>query len=180
MNITVKVDEISLSTAVGEIASEYDYENECVTKPGGPATVAHLVAEMIVDRLVQDRDRWYELRQTVTDVKREAIREAVRPMIEQAISEPIRKTNGYGDPVGETTVTLREVIVDEARKVINAKDPNDYRDDKGTFLVRVVREEVSNALRAEIAAEVAKAKSAVADEIGRQVAAAVTNAMKGR
>ena len=132
-----------------------------------------------MDRLVQDRDRWYELSRTVTDVKREVIREAVRPMVEQAITEPIQKTSAYGDPIGGP-VTLREVIVDEARKVINAKDPNDYRGDKGTFLVRVVREEVSSALRAEIADAVKQAKASVADEIGKQVAAAVTSAMKGR
>ena len=173
MNITVKVDDISLATIVDH-AYRYDDED-------GPhdRTIGHLVAEMIVDRLVQDRDRWHELRSTVTDIKREVIREAVRPMIEQAIAEPIKKTTVYGDPISGPS-TLREVIVDEAMKVINSKDPNDYRDDKGTFLVRVVREEVSNALRAEIAAEVAKAKAAVADEIGRQVAAHVTNAMKGR
>lgn len=170
MNITVKVDDVTLDTVVREAYGEDD-----------PATVRirDLVAREIVDRLVQDREHWWELTKTVTDIKREVIREAVRPMIEQAIAEPIQKTTAYGDPVTGPT-TLREVIVDEAKKVINAKDPNDYRGDKGTFLVRVVREEVSNALRTEIAAEVAKAKAAVADEIGRQVAAHVTSAMKAR
>jgi len=169
MNITVKIDEVSLATVVDQ-ALAYDDENGPYV--AGERTIGHLVAEMIVERLTQDRDRWYELRSTV-------IREAVLPAIEQAIATPIQKTSLYGDPVGDP-VTLREVIVDEARKVINAKDPNDYRGDKGTFLVRVVREEVSNALRAEIAAEVAKAKAAVADEIGKQVAGAVTAAMKAR
>ena len=173
MNITVQIDEVTLATVVGQA---YGHDED-----SGPQdrTVGHLVAEMIVDRLVQDREHWWELTKTVTDIKREVIREAVRPMIEQAIAEPIKKTTVYGDPISGPS-TLREVIVDEAMKVINSKDPNDYRGDKGTFLVRVVREEVSNALRAEIAAEVAKAKAAVADEIGRQVAAHVTNAMKGR
>ncbi len=173
MNITVKIDEVTLATVVDQA---YGYDDE-----DGPhnRTVGHLVAEMIVDKLAQDHDRWYELRQTVTEIKREVIREAVRPMIEKAIAEPIQKTTAYGDPVTGPT-TLREVIVDEAKKVINSKDPNDYHGDKGTFLVRVVREEVASALRAEISAEVAKAKAAVADEIGSQVAAAVTSAMKAR
>jgi len=170
MNITVKVDDVTLDTIAREAYGEDD-----------PATIRirDLVAREIVDRLAQDRDRWYELSRTVTEIKREVIREAVRPAVEQAIAEPIQKTSVYGDPVGGP-VTLREVIVDEARKVINAKDPNDYRGDKGTFLVRVVREEVSNALRAEIADAVKEAKARVADEIGSQVAQAVTNAMKGR
>ena len=176
MNITVKVDEISLSTVVDQALG---YDDEGGPYVAGERTVAHLVAEIIVDRLVQERDRWYELRQTVTEIKREVIREAVRPMVEQAIAEPIQKTNSFGDAVSGPT-TLREVIVDEARKVISSKDPNDYRGDKGTFLVRVVREEVAAALRAEIADAVKQAKASVAGEIGSQVAAAVTNAMKGR
>lgn len=175
MNITVKVDDVTLDTAVAAVIAC----DEDGAYRDGERTVADIVAAQIVDRIVKDADRWYELRQAVTEIKREAVREAVRPMVEQAIAEPIHKTTAYGDPVGGP-VTLREVIVDEARKVINSKDPNDYRGDKGTFLVRVVREEVSNALRAEIAAEVAKAKAAVADEIGRQVASAVTAAMKAR
>jgi len=168
MNITVNVDEVTLDTIVRQ-----GYDGESAT------TIADLVAAEIVQRLAAKREEWYELSRTVTEIRREVIREAVLPAIEQAIAAPIQKTSLYGDPVGDP-VTLREVIVDEARKVISAKDPNDYRGDKGTFLVRVVREEVSNALRAEIAAEVAKAKAAVADEIGRQVAGAVTAAMKAR
>ena len=97
----------------------------------------------------------------------------------KAIAEPVRKTSVYGDPVGEPT-TLREVIVHEARAVINAKDPNDYRGEKGTFLERTVRAEVARAMHDEITAEVAKARALVADEIGKQVASAVANAMKGR
>lgn len=177
MNITVKVDDVSLSTAVGEIASEYDYENERVTKPGGPATVAHLVAEMIVDRLVQDRDRWHELRQAVTDIKREVIREAVRPMVEQAIAEPLQKTSPYGDPVGGTS-TLREVIVDEARKLLD-KRTDDYRSNQ-TVLQKIVAEQVHAAFTREIAAEVAKVRASVAGEIGKQVGSAVTAAMKAK
>ena len=169
MNITVNVDEVTLATLVHE-ASDYS----------DGATIADLVAAQIVQRLAEaDRDRWYELSRTVTEIKREVIREEVLPVIRQAVNEPIQKTSTYGDPIGGP-VTLREVIVDEARKVINSKDPNDYRGDKGTFLVRVVREEVSSALRAEIADAVKEAKAAVAGEIGKQVASAVTAAMKAK
>jgi len=143
-------------------------------------TAVERVAAQIVNRLAEsDRDRWYELSRTVTEIKREVIREEVLPMIRQAITEPIQKTSAYGDPVGGP-VTLREVIVDEARKVINSHDSNDYRGDKGTFLVRVVREEVSSALRAEIADAVKQARASVAGEIGQQVASAVTAAMKAK
>jgi hypothetical protein len=168
MNITVKIDEVSLSTAV---VQAFDGDGE----PHGQ-TVGHLVADMIVDRLVQDRDRWYELNRTATEIKREVIREAVRPMVEQAITEPIQKTDGYGGPVGRPT-TLREVIVDEARKVVNARDR--YDGDR-TLLQKTVAEEVHKAFAAEVKDAVKQAREQVADEIGKQVAVAVTNAMKGR
>lgn len=173
MNITVKVDEVSLATVVDQ-ALAYDDENGSYV--AGERTVAHLVAEMIVDRLAQDHDRWYELRKTVTDVKREVIREAVLPMVEQAISEPIQKTSAYGDPLG-APVTLREVIVDEARKLLD-KRADTYGSQ--TVLQKIVAEEVQKAFAAEIKDAVAKARASVADDIGKQVAAAVTNAMKGR
>jgi hypothetical protein len=173
MNITVKVDEVSLATVVDAVFTPDEEGDASLTT----RTVGHLVAEMIVGRLVQDRDHWYELSRTVTDVKREVIREAVRPMVEQAIAEPIQKTSAYGDVIGGTT-TLREVIVDEARKLLN-KRADDYGSNR-TVLQKVVAEEVHKAFAKEIAAEVAKARASVADEIGKQLAAAVTNAMKGR
>ena len=170
MNITVKIDDVSLATMVDQA---YSYGDE-----SGPhdRTVGELVAAMIVDRLRWDRDRWHELSRTVTEIKREVIREAVRPMVEQAISEPIQKTNGYGDPVGQPT-TLREVIVAEARAAVNTRDR--YDGDR-TFLQKTVADEVRAAFAAEIKDAVKQARAAVADEAGQLVATAVTNAMKGR
>ena len=176
MNITVTVDDVTLGTAVGQVFG-YDSETgEPFTM--GDRTLADIVAAQIVDRLVQDRDRWYELSRTVADIKRDVIREAVLPMIEKAIAEPIQKTSGYGDPIGEP-VTLREVIVDEARKVLN-KPADQYSRSGQTVLGKVVAEEVHKAFAAEIKDAVQQARQKVAGEIGQQVAAAVTNAMKGR
>ena len=175
MNITVKIDEVSLATAVEQAMA---YDDETGPYVAGERTVGHLVAEMIVDRLVQDRDRWHELRSTVTEIKREVIREAVRPQVEQAISAPIQKTSAYGDPIGEP-VTLREVIVDEARKLVNTRTDR-YDSHSGTLLSKIVAEEVHKAFAAEIKDAVKQARESVADEIGKQLAAAVTNAMKGR
>ena len=178
MNITVKVDDVTLDTVVADVFG-YDGEDGEPYKLGNK-TIADLVARQIVERLIKD-DRYTTLAHYVTDIRKEVIRDALRPAVEEAIAAPIRRTNTWGDPIDGTTVTtLREVIVKEARDVINAKDPNDYRGEKGTFLERTVRAEVARAMHDEIAAEVAKARKAVADEIGKQVAAAVTNAMKGR
>jgi hypothetical protein len=177
MNITVNVSDVALDTIVAEV---FGYDSETGDEYQiGNKTIADLVARQIVERLIKD-DRYTTLAHYVTDIRKEVIRDAIRPAVEEAIAAPIRRTNTWGDPVGETVTTLREVIVKEAREVINAKDPNDYRGDKGTFLERTVRAEVAKAMHDEIVAEVAKAREAVAGEIGKQVATAVTNAMKGR
>ena len=175
MNITVKIDEVSLTTTVEQAMA---YDDESGPYVAGERTVGHLVAEMIVDRLVQDRDRWHELRSTVTEIKREVIREAVLPQVEQAISAPIQKTSAYGDPIGEP-VTLREVIVDEARKLVNT--PTDrYDSHSGTLLSKIVAEQVREAFANEVRDQVKQARDSVADEIGKQVASAVAAGMRTR
>lgn len=178
MNITVKVDDVTLGTVIDEAVTGWDGEDAPYEKRA-PVTIASLVAAQIVDRLAQDRERWYELSRTVTDIKREVIREAVLPMVEQAIAEPLQKTSAYGDVIGGTT-TLREVIVDEARKLLN-KRADDYPSNSGkTILQKIVAEQVQAAFAGEIKDAVKQARASVADEIGKQVASAVTAAMKAR
>jgi len=176
MNITVKVDDLTLETAVGQVIG---YDNESGEPYSmGDRTLADIVAAQIVDRAVK-REDWYDFIRTVADVKREAIREAVRPTIEKAIAEPLTKTSAYGDPIGGTT-TLREVIVDEARKLLDRKVDNYPAHSNQTVLQKVVAEEIQAAFAAEIKDAVAKARASVADEIGKQVASAVAAAMRGR
>ena len=166
MDINVTVSEVTLDSIVRQ-----GYDGEA------GATIADLVAAQVVQRLASNNQEWYELHRTVTEIKREVIREAVLPMIEQAITEPIQKTSAYGDPIGEPT-TLRSVIVDEARKLLD-KRADSYGSSQ-TVLQKIVAEEVKTAFAAEIKDAVAKARASVADEIGKQVASAVAAAMKGR
>lgn len=178
MNITVNVDEISLGTVVAEIL-EYDNEDG-ETRPIGERTIGDIVAEKLLERLVNsDRGTGYQgLMTQVRDIRAEVIREAVRPQIEDAIAAPVQKTNSYGDAIGEPT-TLRDLIVDEARKAVN--QPADrYSSEKGTFLERAVRQAVQEALGTEIKDAVTAARKGVAGEIGKTVAAAVDAGLKAR
>jgi hypothetical protein len=174
MNITINVDEISLSTAVAEVIGWDDERDTPVT---GPQTVADLVAAQIVERVVKDRG-YPTLLEQVKTIRAEVIREAVRPQVEAVIAAPVQKTNGYGEPVGEP-VTLRDLIIDEARKAINAPVDN-YSRDKGTFLTQAVAAEVKKALSAEIADAVKQAREQVATEIGDMVAKSVAAGLKAK
>lgn len=174
MNITVKVDEVSLDTVVAEIVA-FDEEGEPYGQ--GNRTVADIVSAQIVDRLVRDKG-WPTLQEQVRDIRAEVIKDALRPQIDEAISKPIQKTNTYGEAIGEPT-TLRELIVDEVRKAVNA--PADrYSSNRGTYLQQAVADEVKKALGKEIAEAVKEARALVAGQVGQQVAAAVAEGMRKR
>ena len=177
MNITVKIDEVTLGTVVDEIGTSYDFDGDIETA-GHPVTIAHLIAEQAVDRLARD-DRWQTLTKRVHDIRTEMIREAVRPAIEEAVHGPIRKTNHYGEPVGTETTTLRDLIADEARKILTQR-AGEYSRNGETVISKIVAEEVHKAFTAEIKDAVQQARAQVATEIGQQVASAVAAAMKAR
>ncbi|MGW4695193.1 hypothetical protein ACWEO1_22755 [Kitasatospora cineracea] len=160
MNITITVDEITLNTVVGDIV-EYDEDGDANVV--GHKTVADLVADRIVERLVRDTDRWPSLRERVIQIRNEEIRAQVRPSIEAALTRPIRKTNTYGEPVGPET-TLSELISEETRKYIS--EPADkYRTEKGTVLQAAVRAEVKAAVAEQVAAAVAGFKGELLAEV---------------
>ena len=174
MNITVNVDEITLDTIVGEI-TEYDGDSDLIVK--GNRTVADLVAEQIVATLVKD-ERWKSLRNSVLDIRTEVIREALMPVVEEAMTGAFQRTNSYGEPAG-AKVTMRQVIADEVAKMMN--NPADsYNREKGTVLQVMVRKEVEAALGAEVRGAVKQAREQVAAEIGQMVASAVQAGLKAR
>ncbi|MFJ7417934.1 hypothetical protein ACIQXD_04895 [Streptomyces uncialis] len=178
MNITIQVDEITLSTIVGDVIG-IDEDGDTIVE--GQRTVADLVAQQVMERVVRD-DQYPNLRQRVTDIRDEEIREAVRPTIEAAITRPIHKTNGYGERTGEQT-TLSELIAGEARKML-AEPVERYNPAKGTQLQQMIRDEVKRTFQQEIADTVAAARDAVMGELGadiaRQVTAAVTAGLQKR
>lgn len=178
MNITVSIDEVSLATAVNDVLGFDEAGGELIST-GEQVTIADLVAAKITERVTRD-ENWHDFSRRVRDIRAEVIRELVRPQIERAVLAPVTLTNTYGEPSGKTT-TLRELIVDEARKALNSPaDPNGYGRDRKTLVQKIVAEQVQAAFTAELADAVKQARTAIADEIGKQVANSVTAAMKAR
>lgn len=169
MNITVKVDDVTLDTAVTEALD--DHENVV-----GRCTIGDLVAQQIVAKLVKD-DRWRSLRDEVTQIRTEMIREAIRPMVEEAVSQPFQKTTLYGEAHGQP-VTMREIIIDEARKMLTRPADSYGGRESETVIKKIVREEVQRAFTGVIADQVKLAREQVADEIGDKVADAVKLGMQ--
>ncbi|MFG3136051.1 hypothetical protein ACGFZA_07490 [Streptomyces sp. NPDC048211] len=171
MNITIQVEEITLNTVVADTVA-FDEEGDAYST--GQQTVAHLVAAQIVERLVKDA-RYPGLRDQVTEIRKEEIRAAVRPSIDEALARPIYKTNTYGERTGQET-TLAELIADEARKQLT--EPSDrYRSEKGSILQQAVRAEVQKAFQSEIAEAVQKTRDLVIAELGGDIAQQITKAV---
>ncbi len=172
MNIEIKVDDITLDTVVGQVVG-FDEDGDTY-ETGQRHTVADLVAAQIVERLVKD-EQYPSLRDLVMQVRKEEIRAAVRPSIDEALARPIYKTNTYGERTG-TETTLAELIADEARKQLS--EPVDrYSHGKGTVLQQAIRTEVQAAFKAEIAEAVKQVRTQVAGELSGTFAEQLTKAV---
>ncbi|WP_441251156.1 hypothetical protein [Kitasatospora sp. McL0602] len=166
MNITIHVDEITLDTLVAKTVA-FDEDGDAYET--GEKTVGHLVAEQLVERLVKDSS-WPSLREQVMQIRAEVIRERVTPLVDAALTRPLRKTNSYGEPVGPET-TLSELIVADAQKWLSA--PADrHRSDAGTLLDKAIRTEVQRA--------VAETVTLVVRETAEQAVAEVVAAAKAQ
>lgn len=162
MEIKVVVPEITLNTIVGEVV-RVDEDGDAY--PDGHLTVADRVAELIKAEAVK-RPEYASLIERVTQIREFEIREAVKPLIREALERPIKRTNLYGEATGAQT-TLAEIIMAEAKKVFTeAKDS--YRNNV-PFINEVVAAEVKKAFQADIQEQVQKARAVIAKELGTSV-----------
>lgn len=165
MNITVTVDEVTLDTVV----HSYD---------GDSTTVGDRVVHAITSHLIASKDVYPPLRDQVSKIRDEEIRGQVRPLITEALTEPVQLTNQWGDPVpGAKQTTLRDVIVAEARRQFTVK-ADSYSGSGQTILQKLVAEEVRAVFKTVVADEVKKARAMVATQIGAMVAESVAAGMR--
>lgn len=170
MEITVNVESIDLSDYID---THLDEDGGRV--PGG--TLADLVIRQLVDKAMR-AGTWKGVIERVQAVREDEIRAQLAPVIAEAIAKPIKRTNGYGEATGAET-TLREVIVDEARKWMNTKSDDRYgQTGSVTNLQKMIRVAVEETFQKEIAAEVKAAKDAVSTRLGKTVAELVSGAVQ--
>ena len=141
--------------------SGYDRDGEPMS---APTTIEELVFDQAA-RLIAfspDRDNKAMVRERLDAISAEEIRARVVPHIEVAIAESVQPTDTWGKPKGDP-VTLREVIVTEARKLLTAKtrDRDDYRGPERTLVDRLIATEVAKAVHKELTGAIAEAKEQV-------------------
>jgi len=183
LNITVSIDETSLATVIDQVTVIDEDGDEYEI---GGRTLGDAVAGIIAAHLLKETEYIRGIRETISAIREDEIRQAIRPRVEEALALPIPQTNTYGEPTGKS-LTLLELIVKQVGAVLGEK-ADKYRSESPTVLQKTIRVEVERALKDEVTAAVTTVRAALAGQIGDQlrnfaveaVNAALTPAPKGR
>lgn len=141
---------------------------------GGPITFMEGVTEEVA-RLVFSTiksgamsDTYQRMTRRAVEIRDEEIREAIRPAVIEAIDATMQPTDAYGNPKCEAQ-TLHEIIVEQAKKAITAKDSDSYSRNKGLNIVeQFIASEVRSALDKELKATMEQAKADVLAAVKEQ------------
>ena len=174
MKIIANVEGLDLSTVVDH-AYDHDAGGEM------PVTLADKVAAGLIRKFVKS-DLYRGLKERVLEVRDEEIRTLIIPMITKAVEASFHRTNTWGEKVSETT-TMRTVIMDEVKKVLEGLHGNSYgrNETLGRQLIReMVEKELRSQLSAAIKEEREKVIAAVRTQAADLIAEAVTKGIGGR
>lgn len=172
MQITVNVDQVDLTSVVGDVRRYDDDAEEYVTEG---RTLGDLIAERVA-KSIRESDAYPGLKKRVADIREEEIRARVAPDIEAAMAAPIRQTNRYGEPTGQAT-TMRELILEEARKFME-RPVDQYSRDKGTVLQKWLRDAVEKTIKTELAEVLVDEKAKVVAAVRAKAADLIATAVK--
>lgn len=135
------------------------------------------VVHQLVDRLVKDRDIYSPLSSTVRNIREELIRQKLEPVIQEALEASIQRTNTYGEACGKT-VTLREHIVEESRKILKEVRGDSYDRNRGTLLQRILREQVDSVFKKELLEEINAAKASTRAAVRNEAATVIAETVQ--
>lgn len=144
---------IDLTTVIGTRLVWDDDHEERVPQD---TTLADLVSDKLVLEITRD-DQYPNLRRQVMDMRIDLIREALEPLIKAALANPMQRTSLFGEPTGPAT-TLREIILDETKKIINEKPNHSSGRPHLTYLQQLIQKEVRDVFGKEMVATLKEEK----------------------
>jgi hypothetical protein len=172
MKIDVQVSEVTLDSKLGDRPMS-DGDDGYHTEP---FTLGDAVIQEVARQLIAAYGRSYDMQRVVTEIRGDLIREHLGPVVQAAIDAPAQRTNRFGEVQGGP-VSMRELLVDEARKVLNARVDSSGRpaayasDGKNSYLEHVITRAVRDVFDGEMKAELDRARAELRETL-RQVAAA--------
>jgi hypothetical protein len=171
LNVTVTVEGLpTLDTVVRTDTGKYlgpdeGYEYHDVTL--GADIVAQATKRLLAGEGVG------ELRKRIDQITNEEIRTTVRDLIAAQLAKGFRKTNSYGEPIGELT-TLAEIIVAEFQSAMKGSGTG-YNHTPG-LLTKMLQDAVSYSFEKELRPEIDKAKKEAVAVVQAKAAQFVANA----
>lgn len=170
MNITVTVDSVDLSSVVGDHQVQTG-EDEWLAEP---MILADVVAARIAEDIKKD-DQYNSLRKRVLEIRDEEIREQLKPMIREAIEQPIQRTTEFGQPQGPP-VTVAELVVKEAQNYLTKREG--YGRDSLSVAQKLIRDEVDRAIKSELSQAIADEKAKVVAAVRAKAAELIAEAVQ--
>lgn len=168
--LNIAIDGLTLDTVVG--AGPHD----------DPVTLLDAIVNAAVLRVAKEdeyRSVHRELSQRVAVIRDEVIREQVTPLVTDAMSAPIVKTNQWGDPTGEGTTTLRELILAQVNDFFTKLKSDSYGRTSRTAAAALVAEKVDAALKQELLAAVRAEKDKVVAAVQAKAAELIAESLRG-
>jgi hypothetical protein len=166
MNASIQA-ELNLTVPELDLSTIVDRDDK-----GTPITLADKICTLVVAELAAEG--WSRLRARVQQITDEEIHRQVTTVVTEAIAAGVRRTNAFGEPVGEVK-TLRQLILEEA----HAPNTNPYASDRSTLVERIVREEVKFALHEELPLIVQQEREKIVTAIRESAAEFITRAFVG-
>lgn len=119
------------------------------------------------------------LRKRVAQIRDEEIRNLVNLELAKAMTEPVIRTNSYGEATGEPT-TLRALIIEHAKDFFTKKvsSGNYGRGPETTSAQRVIADMIKETMTKELAAVFSEEKSRVVKAIQANAAEVIADAVR--
>jgi histone H3/H4 len=155
---------LTLDTNVG-----YDREDEPVS-----------LGDMVVAKLVRNLTEKFEAqaRQQLHAALAGAIEAKATELVETAVQAPIRKTNTWGEPVGEPT-TLRDMIDAKVKEFLNARIDSGYsRTSPQSFIQNLVGKQVAAEMEKEFKDSIQKGKEQLLSAVKDRAAEVISESLR--
>ena len=123
--------------------------------------VLHLAATEIVEglRLTERVER--NVAKQIGDLVRVEASRQVQPVVAEALTKPLQRTNSYGEAIGGEGTTLREIIVEQASQqlVVRGSGQRPRSTSDQTTVEKFITEQIGKALTVELREAVADTKA---------------------
>lgn len=126
-------------------------------------------AQILAQLATKDKDNYKSLIFRVREITNEEIRNRVIPMVNTALSTPLKKTNTYGEAIGPE-ITMRELIVEQVHDYLTKPSKNSISRENRTNVQEFINNEVKKVVDKELRESLDKARQEVAIAVKDQAA----------